>query len=285
MAQAYNHLGAEVTPRLSTGAPTIGRALGEVPHESPLTDPYTRYGVQPVGQSGYGDPVFSDEFKIGSLNSSKWLPWYPDVPFWNTTVPGGHKTNSNEPQGYDPSAISFDADGMVLSMRQEETVPGLAYTSGMVCSYPSFNPVYGYFEARMKLSDTNGAWPAFWMFPTNHSWPPEIDIMENDGKASYNLQTYHTFHYPRPMPGGSSSTVQGYSGDVGSQWHTFGCRWEPGRIRWYVDGALTKDLTVAEADSNRQMFLICNFAGQQGSTPQVPASVKVDYIRAWALPG
>lgn len=265
------------------GQPAPFLRYGETPHASPLTDPFTRYGVQPAGMSGLGDPVFSDEFKTGVLDTTKWLPHYPDTAFWNTTTPGGHFTNSNEPQGYDPSGITFDADGMVLTMRQESTsVPELDYTSGMVCSYPSFNPVYGAFEARMKLSDTQDAWPAFWMMPTDMVWPPEIDWMENRGKPAWNLQTEHTFHYTRPTPGGLSGTTYGYSRDVGSQWHTFGGLWEPGRIRWYVDGVVVKDLATDLA--NKQMYMICNLAGKQGSTPATPASVKVDYIRAWALP-
>lgn len=274
--------GAPLDLRDATGSPVLVRRFGEAAHASPLTDPFTPYGVQPAGMSGLGDPVFSDEFKAASLDTSKWLPHYPDTPFWNATVPGGHLTNSNEPQGYDPSGITFDADGMVLTMREEETVPGLAYTSGMVCSYPSFNPLYGAFEARMKLADAAGAWPAFWMMPTDQVWPPEIDWMENDGKASYNLQTYHSFHYPRPTPGGSTSSTFGYPQDVGSSWHTFGGLWEPGRIRWYVDGAVVKDLSTPYA--SKQMYLICNLAGQQGSTPASPFSIHVDYIRAWALP-
>lgn len=267
------------------GNPVPLYAYGEYPHASPLTDVLTPYGVQPVGLSGFGDPVFSDEFKAGSLDTGKWEPYYPDTAFWNTTVPGGHLTNSGEPQGYGASAISFDADGMVLTMTEENTaVAELDYTSGMVTSYPSFNPVYGYFEARMMLPNANGAWPAFWMFPTDQVWPPEIDIMENWGKASFNLQTEHTFHYPRPTPGGYSGTTKGYSFDVGGVWRTFGALWEPGRIRWYVDGALVKDLTITTAYANKQMFLICNLAGQQGSTPAAPFSAKVSHIRAWALP-
>lgn len=276
--------GNELVIRDREGNPLGVLAYGELPHSSPLVDPETPYGVQPAGLTGFSDPVFSDEFKAGALDTAKWEPYYPNTAFWNATTPGGHLTNTNEPQGYDLGAITFDADGMVLTMRAEETVPGLAYTSGMVTSYPSFNPTYGYFEARMLLSDTEDAWPAFWMFPTDQVWPPEIDIMENFGKAAFNLQTEHTFHYPRPTPGGLSGTVHDYAQDVGSAWHVFGARWEPGRIRWYVDGALVKDLTIDPGYADGQMFLICNFAGQQDSTPTVPASVKVDYIRAWALP-
>lgn len=260
-----------------------GNLLAVTMAEPSLVDPLTPDGVQPVGMSGFGHPVFSDEFQAGSLNADKWIPHYPDTPFWNATTPGGHFTNTDEPQGYDLSGITFDADGMVFTMRQESTsVPELAYTSGMVCSYPSFNPLYGAFEARMKLSDTADAWPAFWMHPTDMDWPPEIDWMENFAQASFNLQTEHTFHYPRPTPGGLSGTTHNYAQDVGSAWHTFGGLWEPNRIRWYVDGVMVKDLTVA---TNKAMYLICNLAGQQGSTPTVPAVVHVDYIRAWALPG
>lgn len=253
------------------------------PPSGALIDPQTPDGAQPNGHTGY-TLAFSDEFKSGHLNDSKWLPWYPDTDFWNTTTPGGHKTNSNEPQGYDPSGISFDEDGLVLTLREEETVPGLAYTSGMICSYPSFNTTYGYFEARMLLPNAEDAWPAFWMFPTNMSWPPEIDWMENWGKVSFNLQTEHTFHYPRPNPGGLSGDTYNYQEDVGNNWHTFGGLWEPGRIRWYVDGDLAKDLEIEEEYANTDMFMICNLAGDQGSQPATGFSAKVSHIRVWNLP-
>ena len=240
-----------------------------------LVDPLTPPGAVPAGITA-GALVFSDEFQVGALNTEKWIPFYPDTDFWNTTVPGGHLSNTDEPQGYDISGISFDSDGMVFTLREEETVPGLAYTSGMVCSFPSFNPVHGAFEARMRLSDTDGAWPAFWMMPTAQVRYPEIDIVENDGKAAFNLQTYHTLH----TSGGMSSDNHDYAQDVGSQWHTFGCLWEPNRIRWYVDGEVVKDSSFA---TSAPMYLICNLAGQKESTPQVPASVHVDYIRAWEV--
>lgn len=279
----YDNQGNELTVRDRDGNPLTQRYLGDLPHSSPLVDELTPYGVQPVGLTGFGDPVFSDEFKAGVLDTAKWDPYYPDTEFWNATVPGGHLTNTDEPQGYDLSGITFDDDGMVFTMRAAETVPGLAYTSGMVTSYPSFNPTYGFFEARMKLSDTDDAWPAFWMDRTDMVWPQEIDWMENDGKSAFNLQTYHTFHYPNP-PGGNTSTVHNYAQDVGSQWHTFGGLWEPERLRWYVDGTLVKDLTIDPTYADEPMYLICNFAGKKESTPAVPAEVKVSHIRAWALP-
>lgn len=250
------------------------------PPSGALIDPDTPLNVQPEGHSGL-TLAFSDEFKSGHLNTSKWIPWYPDTDFWNTTVPGGHKTNSNEPQGYDPSAITFDEDGMVFTFREEETVEGLSYTSGMVASYPSFNTTYGYFEARMLLTNTDDAWPAFWMMPTAQVRYPEYDIVENFAKLSFNLQTEHTYH--RPGTGTIDGSTYNYAEDVGNNWHTYGFLWEPGRLRWYVDGNLAKDLTVVESETNVPMYIICNLAADPGSTPVTPFDIKISHIRAWNL--
>lgn len=247
----------------------------------PLIDPATPSGAQPMGQSGF-TLVFSDEFQDGTLNTEKWDTAYPDTAFWNTTTPGGHLTNTDEPQGYHPSAITFDADGLVLTLREENTaVPELAYTSGMITSFPSFNPLYGYFEARVMVPNANDAWPAFWMMPTAQVRYPEMDIYENDGKNAFNLQTYHTYH--RPGTGEITSVVEDYTEDVGNNWHVFGFLWEPGRLRWYVDGELIQDLPVVEAETNEQMYLICNLAGKKESSPVAPFSLKVSHIRAWSL--
>lgn len=262
------------------------RRYTPAPTDTGLIDPTTTAGVQPAvsGASGY-TLTFSDEFASGTFNANRWIPWYPDTAFWNATTPGGHKTNTNEPQGYDESGITFDADGLKLTMRNSNAaVPELAYTSGMVCSYPAFGQTYGFFEARMKLVNAQGAWPAFWMDRVDQTWPPEIDIMENFAQPSFNLTTTHTYH---PAGGGSSSTQ--YTWQVGvddlADWHTYGARWESGRIRWYADGTLVKDYSNANV-SNAAMYLICNLAGQPSDVPAsgtLPISIHVRYIRAWSL--
>ena len=269
--------------------PVTALAKGQTPPAG-LIDPATPAAQQPIGPSDMAFRLsFSDEFAAGILNASRWIPWYPDTPFWNATTPGGHRTNTGEPQGYDPSGISFDTDGLVLTMRNSNAaVPQLPYTSGMICSYPSFAQSYGFFEAKMKLANVDGSWPAFWMDCADQSWPPEIDIMENWGAASWNTSVTHTYHYPQPTPGGYSATKYDVPvGDVGTSWHTYGCLWEPGRLRWYVDGVLTKDLVDANV-TDKAMYMICNLAGRNYSTPpavaDLPFSIHVRYIRAWALP-
>jgi len=253
---------------------SFGRASA-VPTFS-LIDPLTPSGVQPDGQTSGWQLAFSDEFAGGSLDREKWDPWYPDTDFWNKTSPGGHLTNSNEPQAYDPSALSFDGSAMSMTLRNQSTVAGIPYTSGMITSYPSFNTTYGYFEARMQLPRVNGAWPAFWMDRTDQTWPPEIDWMEAWGTAGIVGQNYHSNGQGSFGSGqGSTPTNAGYN--------TFGGLWEPGHIRWFVNGVQVYDLVHASVN-NAPMYMICNLAGDKDNVPAtsvLPFSAKVDYIRAW----
>ena len=67
------------------------------------------------------------------------------------------------------------------------------FTSGVLTTYCIFSQAYGYFEMRARLPAGKGLWPAFWLLPTDQSWPPEIDIMEVLDDNPRKL--YGTVHY------------------------------------------------------------------------------------------
>ena len=73
------------------------------------------------------------------------------------------------------------------------------YTSARLISKDKVEVTYGRVEARIRIPQGQGIWPAFWMLGSNIAtvgWPNsgEIDIMENIGKEP---QTYHgTIHGP-----------------------------------------------------------------------------------------
>lgn len=250
-----------------------------------LTDSATPNGQQPMGLAGFGDPVFSDEFAAGSLDLAKWVPWYPDVPFWNTTTPGGHKTNSNEPQGYDASGITFPGSStMRFTFRQQNVaVPELPYSSGMVSSGGLFSQEYGVFEFRAKLPDITGSWCGLWLFPASNEWDYEIDVAENWGRESWNTKSLHTVH-TKGFGGVQSEESQSFNPSVGAAFRTFSCWWEPDRIRMYADGQLVFDRNSTQMRIfDEAMYVQCNLAGVWGDTlaASAPFSMDVDYIRVW----
>ena len=75
--------------------------------------------------------------------------------------------------------------------------------------------------------------------PTNENlygqWPKcgEIDIMEVMGQQTNKL--YGTIHYGEPHAESQGTKILA-AGDFADEYHTFACEWEPGAIRWYVDG-------------------------------------------------
>jgi len=222
--------------------------------------------------------AFRDEFNDAELDTTKWDWKYPrsgDMIYSNR--------GNGEAQWYRRENLR-EANGCLrLVAKRERTVSPYSgetfdYTSGLIQSKPSFNFRYGYLEARMRLPGGSGFWPAFWTWPSNEQWPPEIDVMEFYGDSLSRL--YLAYH----GEGGSTGTTVSTQ-DWTSGWHTFAVHWEPGRLTWYVDGVPRKTVDRAPA---LDMYLIANLAIANGdrapapssSTP-FPSALKIDYIRVW----
>ena len=114
-----------------------------------------------------------------------------------------------------------------------------SYTSGRVNTQNKHDFTYGLFEARVKVPTGMGYLPAFWMMPTNENlygqWPRcgEIDCMEVMGQDT--TTAHGTIHYGNPHAQSQGTYVLS-SGNFSDEYHVFSCEWEPGCIKWYVDG-------------------------------------------------
>ena len=79
--------------------------------------------------------------------------------------------------------------------------------------------LYGYIEARIRVPEGRGLWPAFWMLSADYGWPPEIDIMEILGHDT--STTHMNLHWNdagnHQQAGSSFSNGMPLSGG----WHTF----------------------------------------------------------------
>jgi beta-glucanase (GH16 family) len=140
--------------------------------------------------------LFSDEFDGTALDRSKWVTIGPD--FWV----------NNEQQAYvdRPDVLEVRDGLLVLTPRYAPGVDTNAsrnadFIAGRVETAGKFNMRYGRVEARIRMPDAEGVWPAFWMVG-NGPWPTtgEIDVMEYVGERDW---TGSAIHGP------------GYSGDMG----------------------------------------------------------------------
>nr|WP_285627520.1 discoidin domain-containing protein [Kineosporia sp. NBRC 101677] len=236
--------------------------------------------------------VFNDEFN-GSVGST------PDTSKW-TADPG---TGQNgELQYYtDNKNATMDGGGNLVIEARKETPPqcaGCQYTSGRINTLKTFTFTYGHAEARIKVSGTQGLWPAFWMLGANFptvGWPRsgEIDIMEHVGKVPDTV--YSTLHAPAYYGGGGYGqpfTVPG--SDFANDFHTYAVDWDATHMTFSVDGKafFTADKETVETTRgpwvyDHPFYLILNNAvggewpGAPDASTRFPQKMLIDYVRVY----
>ena len=239
--------------------------------------------------------VFADEF-----DDPAGTP--PSAARWTAETGSGQ---NNELQYYtaNRNAATDGAGNLVIEARREVTAgsscPGgpCQYTSGRITTAGTFAFTYGRVEARIKVSGTQGLWPAFWLLGANFpqvGWPAsgEIDVMEHVGKVPNS--TYSTIHAPGYHGAGGIGGPYTISGDFAAGFHTFAMEWDAGRLTFFVDGTAFQTLTKAQVESTRgpwvfdhPFFLILNNAvggdwpGPPGAGTQLPQDMVLDYVRVF----
>ncbi|WNI19517.1 discoidin domain-containing protein [Streptomyces sp. ITFR-21] len=230
--------------------------------------------------------VWSDEFN-GAAGTK------PDTGKWTQDTGAGQ---NGELETYtNGDNTTMDGNGnLVIEARKEANGQ---YTSGRINTSDHFNFTYGHVEARIKVSGTQGLWPAFWMlgsnFKTGTPWPNsgEIDIMEHVGKVPDAV--YSTLHAPAYNGGngyGSPYTLAG--GDFANDFHTYAVDWDSSHMTFSVDGHAFFTADKATVESTRgpwvydhPFYIILNNAvggdwpGAPDATTVFPQRMLVDYVR------
>ena len=257
--------------------------------------------------------LWSDEFngKKGALPSSK---------TWSREIGGGGWGNS-ERQFYTDKAANASMDGsgrLVITANRISNeygdvigdVPGTEdilnrcsecqFTSARMKTARNIGFMYGRIEARMKLPQGIGTWPAFWMLGGDLldgvPWPEcgEIDIMEYRGDMSD--QATSAIHGPTTPPGSGLGTRFLNMTPLSDGFHTYAIEWRKNSIDFIVDGRINGSVSSADTGTrgwvyNQKFFLILNlamggtYAGEFIDPTLNQAQLSVDYIRYYSING
>lgn len=278
----------EATP---TPEPTSTIAPTPEPTSTPTSDPWSL--------------VWNDEFDDNVIDPAKWT-----YDLGDGTVVGNPGWGNNELEYYtnDPKNVK-EQDGKLVITARKEAMGGKPYTSTRIKTNGLYSKMYGKFEIRAKAPAGKGLWPAIWMLPENYvygNWAAsgELDIME--GWGSRPNVVAGTIHYGSQWPdnvySGKEYVLPGIS--TIEEFHTYSIEWEPGEIRWYVDGVLfsTKNdwyskssgqpaVNAYPAPFNQKFHLLMNLAvggnfdGDPTEETVFPSSMEIDYVRIYELTG
>jgi beta-glucanase (GH16 family) len=255
------------------------------------------FGHEPASNQSKGwQLVWQDEFEGKELSHKKW------------NVLTREQSKHNERQYYVPDEVYLHEGSLRLRSRKRD-FGTQAYTSGRVDTSGKFAPVYGRFEIRARLPGGKGLWPAHWLYPQNRDWAmerlmaetvaagnertipearpwySEIDIMEflgHETNVLYGTLHYHTFDGQKKS---TSGTYKG-SADYTKDFHVYSLEWEPGEMRWFIDGE-----TIHKTNRgipHAPHYLILNTAiggawpGDPDESTTFPQHHDIDYVRVYA---
>jgi beta-glucanase (GH16 family) len=256
--------------------------------------------------------VWSDEFSGSEIDHSKWTY---DIGNWIVDEDGNGITpgwGNNEKEYYtDSNENAFIDDGkLVIKAKKEQVTDEFGtydYTSAKLKTKGLFSKKYGRYEIKAKLPTGKGLWPAIWMLPEEDkygTWAAsgEIDIMEAWGSRPNTVSG--TIHYGEGWP---NNKYTGKEFELPEnrgidKWHTYALEWEPGELRWYVDGELyqTQNKWYSKGTDNaanfsypapfdQEFYLVMNLAvggwfdGEVDETTKFPSQMEVDYVRVYDL--
>ena len=207
------------------------------------------------------------------MNHGNELEWYPNVNYAPTSSVRPWSVNNGE-----LVLTAAPADPSI-----QPYINNYQYTSGWLDTDHTFAQTYGFFEMRAQLPAGQGLWPAFWLVPTNGSWPPELDIMEMLGN---NPNILHTTVWSNSTGQATSVSAGVNVADMSIGYHTYAVDWEPTTITWFFDGQPVFQ-TATPSDLNTPMYMILNLAvggdwpGNPNASTTFPAQMGVDYVRVY----
>jgi hypothetical protein len=210
---------------------------------------------------------------------------------------------------YDPgspaNSIYVQSGILHLVSRRSQGYPNVTVTTEGGSNPRTFKQ--GYFEARMRWTKGQGAWPAFWLMSyahaTNPLWPnpacpnpgclsAELDVFEGQGTEPNIF--YGTVHrnscgcYGVPNQQ-NANNYHDADIDLTAGFHTYGMKWTATTISWYLDDALLMSAPVYDS-TNQQMFLLLQmwtggWTSETGSSTPAELHTEVDWVRVWAEVG
>ena len=265
--------------------------------------------------------VWSDEFDGNVVDASKWDFDLGNGFFDYRTHAWVAGWGNEELQYYTRNPENVCVRDSLLYIRAlKESLHDCGYTSARMKTRrrdgtPLFAKTYGKFEFRARVPHGKGMWPALWMLPVDDAYGTwaasgEIDVLEIVGERP--TEYLGTLHFGSSFPKRELVThVHKLAGgsSVGD-FHVYAVEWEPGEIRWSVDGVVWSrqsfwwscskqrngkgvvarrdaDLNPWPAPFDKPFYLVMNvavggnFPGAPNTATRFPAELVVDYVRVY----
>ena len=163
----------------------------------------------------------------------------------------------------------------------------MPYLGGMISGEKLHAQTYGYWEMRVRINSLSAGhhW-AFWLIPSDHSWPPEIDMLEAVGSNPANQSDADFFFFNSILTDPNTDSYTRVVPPNGKNaWYTVGFLWTDTDMRWFINGQLVRTRPAMGGDK-ALYFLVSpeignHWAGPPTADTEWPTEAELDYIRVY----
>ena len=226
--------------------------------------------------------IWADEFDKAAIDTTNWCY---DI--------GGDGWGNGELEYYtDRTDNSYIENGCLVIVAKKESYSGKYYTSARMKTQGLRSFTYGKIEAKIKATNANGKWIAFWTLGENkttnfHPRCGEIDIMERTNSNTWTNMGSHWYNL-------TTRTAQMTGSQLGntdsSEWHVYGMEWDEEKIKFYLDDNYYKTMSINEEMNecfNSPQYILLNLAiggsypGNTIDATKLPFKMYIDYVRVY----
>lgn len=255
--------------------------LDQQAQDSPFTEPLSEVAslLPAIPDSLRWELTFNDEFEGPVLNTKKWRLYGDPEP-----VP-------RRDGWWWADAAGLDGQGNLVMRTWQDDSTGRYYDA---CLHTEgvFEQAFGYFEARVALHDSEGHWPAFWLYSGDvfrigrgGTDGAEIDIFE---KFQTNRKVWHNLHWDGYEEFHQTAGKKSRHRGIMDGFHTFGLWWTPDDYRFYVNGKQVWETNAGGVCQVPLHILISDEVGEKRRMRSIekadlPDAWRVDYVRVFRL--
>ena len=235
--------------------------------------------------------TFQEEFDGNAIDLTRWNIYTAN--YWDKL---SHFTKDNVLVGNGAARLRYEKKTGLHNddLKGKET----NYASGFIDTYGKWVQRYGYFEARMKLPQAPGLWPAMWLMPdrglaAGEQWKRadtgqggmEFDIMEylsRWGGYRYNIAFHWDGYGDKHQQTGSQTIYIDHDRDG---YITTGLLWLPGKAAIFNNGRLVARWESSRISNVPSDLMFTHVMGGWDNNPlddaQLPDDFVIDYVRVW----
>jgi len=218
-----------------------------------------------------------------------------DLPGWHQTFTDDFTGNLTDQWGVydgqpggDPGGwfnsghVSATGGLLTIGAWRAPSPNGNIYVSGGMSNSKVFSQTYGLYKIRFKMDRGWGVAYTLQLWPSNDHWPPEIDILEDNGRDR--MMTSATLHY-----GSTDTHVHREVRGDWTGWHTAELEWTQGRLVYRIDGKVWATIVGSYVPSTPMSIAIQTQAWRcggswegcpNGNTP-TRVNLQVDWVVAY----